>query len=79
MGASKIIITDLTEYRLNVAKEMGAFKAIKINKCGSDEKLIKNVKLVLNNELPDVTIDCSGVKQTLKMGIEVQNDRTVCM
>lgn len=71
MGASKIFITDLTEYRLNVAKEMGAFKAIKINKGESDEQVIENMRIILNDELPDVVIDCSGFQQTMKMGIEV--------
>lgn len=71
MGASKIFITDLTEYRLNVAKNMGALKAIKINKEDSDEQAIQKVKDELDNEFSDVTIDCSGFQQTIKMGIEV--------
>lgn len=81
MGATKVIITDLTEYRLNVAKEMGAFKVIKVNKGDSDEQAIENIRSELNNELPDVTIDCSGFQQTIKMGIEVSNNRillTIC-
>lgn len=73
MGASKIFITDLVEYRLNVAKNMGAFKAIKISRGQSDEQAIESVRIELNNELPDVTIDCSGFQQTIKMGIEVLN------
>lgn len=72
MGASKIIITDLTEHRLNVASDMGAFKVIKVNREDSDEQAIENVRNELNNELPDVTIDCSGFQQTIKMGIEVK-------
>lgn len=71
MGASKIYITDLTDYRLNVANSMGAFKAIKVNREDTDEKAIERVRTALNNELPDVTIDCSGFQQTIKMGIEV--------
>lgn len=71
MGASKVFITDLVEFRLNLAKEMGAFKVIKVNKGVSDEQAIEDLKLELNNELPDITIDCSGFQQTIKMGIEV--------
>lgn len=71
MGASKIYITDLTEYRLSMAKEMGAFKTIKVNKGEPDEQAIENMRTELNNELPDITIDCSGFQQTIKMGIEV--------
>jgi len=75
MGASKIYITDLTEYRLNIAKKMGAFKTIKVNKGESDEQVIENIRMELNNELPDVTIDCSGFQQTIKVGIEVNINR----
>lgn len=32
MIISKIIITNLTEYQLNIAKEMDAFKIIQVNK-----------------------------------------------
>jgi len=71
MGATKIYITDLTEFRLSVGKEMGAYKAIKINRGDSDEQAIENVRNEMNNELPDVTIDCSGFQQTIKMGMEV--------
>lgn len=71
MGASKVVITDLTQYKLNVAKEMGAFKVVKVNRRDSDEQAIENVRNELDNELPDVTIDCSGFQQTIKMGIEV--------
>jgi len=71
MGATKIYITDLTEFRLNVAKEMGAYKAIRINRGDSDEQAIENVRNEIDGELPDVTIDCSGFQQTIKMGMEV--------
>lgn len=74
MGASKIYITDLTEFRLNVAEEMGAFKAIKVNRGDSDKQAIENVKYEMNNELPDVTIDCTGFQQTITMGIEVNTN-----
>lgn len=75
MGASKIYITDLTEYRLNMAKKMGAFKTIKTNKAESDEQVIENIRMELNYELPDVTIDCTGFQQTIKVGIEVNINR----
>jgi len=75
MGASKMYITDLTEYRLNIAKKMGAFKTIKVNREESDEQVIENIRMELNNELPDVTIDCSGFQQTIKVGIEVNINR----
>lgn len=75
MGASTIYITDINDHRLNIAKEMGAFKVIKICKKGvSDEEAIEKVRARMNNELADVTIDCSGFQQTIKTGIEVSID-----
>lgn len=71
MGATKIYITDLTIFRLNIAKEMGAYKTILVNRGDSDEQAIENVKNAIADELPDVTIDCSGFQQTIKMGMEV--------
>jgi len=71
MGATKIYITDLIEFRLNIAKEMGAYKTITVNRGDSDEQAIENVKNEIDDELPDVTIDCSGFQQTIKMGLEV--------
>lgn len=71
MGATKIYITDLIEFRLSIAKEMGAYKTITVNRGDSDEQAIENVKNEIGDELPDVTIDCSGFQQTIKMGIEV--------
>lgn len=71
MGASKIFVTDLTDFRLNVAKDMGAAQVIKIIRGESDEQAIENVRTQMNNELPDVTLDCTGLRQTIKMGIEV--------
>lgn len=71
MGATKIYITDLTEFRLNIAKEMGAYKTITVNRGDSDEQAIENVKNEIGDELPDVTIDCSGFQQTIKMGLEL--------
>lgn len=71
MGASKIFITDLTDYRLSIAKDMGAFKTIKVCKRVSDEEAIKNVQNKMDNERVNITIDCTGFQQTMKMGIEV--------
>nr|QBH74064.1 alcohol dehydrogenase [Daktulosphaira vitifoliae] len=71
MGASHIYITDLTEYRLNLAREMGASKTILIKRSFSDEEAISHVKNGMDHKLPDVTLDCSGFQQTMKMGIEI--------
>lgn len=71
MGASDIYVADLLMYRLNLAREMGASKVIKVDTEQPDKQVIDNAKKHLNKRLPDVTIDCSGFEQTIKMGIEV--------
>jgi len=71
MGASDVYVADLLNYRLNLAREMGASKVIKVDTEQSDEQVIDNARKHLNKRLPDITIDCSGFEQTIKMGIEV--------
>lgn len=71
MGATKVYITDLLEYRLIAARPMGAYKVIKINKQFTDEESIECVLGHMDGILPDIVIDCSGFQQTVKMAIAV--------
>ena len=47
VGARNIVITDVNEYRLELARKLGATKAINISK----EKIIQKVNLILFTEL----------------------------
>lgn len=73
MGASKVYITDLLDYRLIAAKPLGACKVIKINKQFTDEESIECVLGHMGGKFPDVVIDCTGFQQTIKMAIAVSD------
>ncbi|KAG7177144.1 Sorbitol dehydrogenase-like 2, partial [Homarus americanus] len=67
MGASKVCITDITENRLRVAKEMGADYTILVD-TNDAEKLAQQVKEVMGG-MPDKTIECSGAETSVRLGI----------
>lgn len=68
MGASKIIITDLAQSRLDVARELGADYTLLIEKGVKEEELVVKVRNLLG-EAPNKSIDCSGVEATNRLGL----------
>jgi len=69
MGASEIIITDIAQNRLDVAKSIGATHTYLV-KIGSDaETMAKDIENLLGGEKPDITIECSGVESSVRFGI----------
>ncbi|XP_069695339.1 sorbitol dehydrogenase-like [Periplaneta americana] len=68
MGAAKVLITDIVDHRLGVAKQMGADYTY-LSKIGEDEQqTVKTVHSLLG-EAPDVTIDCSGAEANIRLAI----------
>lgn len=67
-GASKVIITDLMESRLEMAKKLGADFTYKVEKGVTEEQLVKQISTLIGSEI-DVSIDCSGVEATNRLGI----------
>lgn len=67
MGA-KVIITDLVQNRLDVAKELGADFTILVGKDEPEADLVKRVQCVAGEE-PDKTIDCGGFEATIRLGM----------
>lgn len=63
MGATKIVITDLLQSRLDVAKELGADYTLLIEKGDTEEVLSKKIHALIG-DAPNKTIDCSGVEVT---------------
>jgi len=72
MGASKVVIVDLVQDRLDVAKELGADYVIKINPDDDTNKVVENIKAQLG-DAPDVTIECSGAESSVKLAILATN------
>lgn len=68
MGATTIIITDLVQSRLDVAKELGADFALCIQKGDTEADLVKKIHKMLGTE-PNKTIDCSGAEATNRLGL----------
>ncbi|XP_067636043.1 sorbitol dehydrogenase-like [Eurosta solidaginis] len=68
MGAEKILITDLVQQRLDVAKELGATHTLLINKNDTAEDVVKQVHAVMGAE-PDKSIDCCGAESTTRVSI----------
>jgi len=60
MGASKIIIADLNQDRLNMARKLGAYAAITPER--DPKATAEKVKNALNGVQPDITIECTGVE-----------------
>ncbi|KAG5679843.1 hypothetical protein PVAND_009380 [Polypedilum vanderplanki] len=69
MGASKVIITDLLQSRLDVAKELGADYTLLVNKNDTEKELVKKIHNLLGNVAPNKSIDCSGFEATNRLGL----------
>lgn len=70
MGASKVVITDIIESRLEVAKELGADYTVVVKPNDSEEHLSEVITELLE-DMPSITIDCSGFETTIKLGLKV--------
>ncbi|EDW81796.1 uncharacterized protein Dwil_GK12254 [Drosophila willistoni] len=68
MGASEILITDLVQSRLDVAKELGATHTLLLTKEQSAEDTVKLVTQKMSAQ-PDVTIDCCGAESSVRLAI----------
>ncbi|XP_076380696.1 sorbitol dehydrogenase isoform X2 [Megalopta genalis] len=69
MGARKVIILDLVQERLEVAKKLGADETLVINreKCNETE-ITKKIHDLLGEE-PDKTIDATGAQSMIRLAI----------
>ena len=64
-GAKKIFATDIDDYRLKLAKKMGADVVI-----NAKEKIAEQIKKQNNGALADYVILCAGVPSAVKQAIE---------
>lgn len=69
LGASKVIMTDILEHKLEVAEEMGADGSVLIKKGDSLEETSAAIQRQLNGVQPNITIDCSGMEATIQLGM----------
>lgn len=67
-GAAKVVITDLVQGRLDVAKELGADYTLQINVNDKEEDIVAKIEELLG-EKPSKSIDCSGAEATNRLGL----------
>ncbi|XP_033226375.1 sorbitol dehydrogenase-like [Belonocnema kinseyi] len=68
MGANKVVITDLVQDRLNVAKSLGADEIYLVKRDVSEKDQIKSIHEIFGGE-PDKTIDASGAQSSIRLAI----------
>jgi len=66
-GAARVIIVDVVDHRLKIAKECGAARTIN----SKNEDVVKIVNEMTGNGGVDVVFDCVGTKETINMGTKV--------
>jgi L-iditol 2-dehydrogenase len=70
LGAGTIIAVDLSEFRLNFAKRLGADHAVNIDKTSRAERL-KFVKDLTHGRGADMVIECAGVPEAVPEALEM--------
>ena len=70
LGCGDIICIDKSEYRLKLAKEFGANYLINFSKTKKEDR-IEIVKQITKGRGADVVVECCGVAEVIKEGIEM--------
>lgn len=68
MGASNILITDLSEHRLEIAKQLGADNILLINSNENEKDTVNKIHEIMGIP-PNITIDCCGYEATTRLAI----------
>eukprot|EP00183_Erythrolobus_madagascarensis_P002945 CAMPEP_0185849718 /NCGR_PEP_ID=MMETSP1354-20130828/4140_1 /TAXON_ID=708628 /ORGANISM="Erythrolobus madagascarensis, Strain CCMP3276" /LENGTH=298 /DNA_ID=CAMNT_0028550311 /DNA_START=316 /DNA_END=1212 /DNA_ORIENTATION=- len=74
-GASSVVMTDLSEHRLAVAKQLGADDVVTVSLAETSEQLSERIRYTVQpanaNELSgvDVAIECSGAESSIQSAI----------
>jgi len=75
-GASKIIITDILDIKLQKAKELGAHYTIKIEKDMKEDDIVAKIKELLGEE-PNKTFDCTGAEICVRTALKVTKSKGI--
>nr|QBH74065.1 alcohol dehydrogenase [Embidopsocus sp. OG4250] len=73
MGASSVIMTDVQEKRLKLAKEFGADHLVLVKTGDSAEHTANKIRELIGDS-PDKTIDCSGFESSVQLAIEATKE-----
>jgi L-iditol 2-dehydrogenase len=72
LGAKSVMIVDLSDYRLGIAKECGVDYAVNTSEEDLQEAIIKN----FGEDLADAMLECVGVQPTMELAIKVARKGT---
>ncbi|KAG6457665.1 sorbitol dehydrogenase [Manduca sexta] len=67
-GASKVLITDILESRLEFARQMGADHTLLVTRESNEGELVRAVHELLGGH-PDVSFDASGAQATVRLSL----------
>ena len=65
-GASSLLITDISEYKLDKARQCGLFHAVNSSKI----RILDSILAVMGPDKADVIFECVGVQQTIHEAIQ---------
>ncbi len=70
LGAGDIVVTDISDYRLELAKEFGADFALNVSRTSTSER-IAFVRDLTHGRGADVVVECVGIAQVVLEGLEM--------
>ncbi|OXU24578.1 hypothetical protein TSAR_002292 [Trichomalopsis sarcophagae] len=70
MGAKKVAIADLMEYRLDLARKLKADVVYPIVNTSTEQENVDNISKLMQCQ-PDITIDASGAESSIRLAIRI--------
>ncbi len=70
MGAGNIIVTDLSDFRLTLAKEFGADHSLNVAQTTKEER-IEFIRSITKGRGADIVVECAGVAEVVPEGLEM--------
>lgn len=70
-GASKIVITDINQKRLDYAKNIGIVNGYLITPAKDQEQQKKDIVEMFGGKSPDITLECTGFQPSVRLAIDV--------
>ena len=70
MGAGDIVVTDLSDFRLSIAKEFGADHTLHVGQSTKEER-IEFIRSITNGRGADMVVDCAGIAEVVPEGLEM--------
>uniref|UniRef100_A0A1Y1LBP2 Sorbitol dehydrogenase n=1 Tax=Photinus pyralis TaxID=7054 RepID=A0A1Y1LBP2_PHOPY len=68
-GATKVIITDVSQWRLDKAKELGADFTLKVEPNDQEDGIVRRITSLLDDR-PTVSFDCAGFQSTARVAVK---------